>query len=206
LRIKPMRTIAVAILWMLAAIPAAMAVSADPACRITTVRAHIEVAEGSLSLADVLAPGSCPQLRAAATRVRFGVAPLPGSPRVLDGLSVRRLFEPLTATLDITASQFRIPERVVVERKEATLSGPGTAASSVARRKEKTTDEEPLVKSGQPALLTWEHGGIRVLLQVICLDSGGEGQSVRARTKNSGRILRAEVVGKGSLRVRPEGL
>lgn len=56
-----------------------------------------------------------------------------------------------------------------------------------------------LVKSGQTALLTWDGGGIRVVLPVTCLDAGSLGQTVRVRLKHVDRILRAEVVGAAAL-------
>jgi hypothetical protein len=58
---------------------------------------------------------------------------------------------------------------------------------------------ETLVKRGQTATLTWDQGGIRIVLPVTCLDAGGLGQFVRVRFKNTARILRAEVVGDGTL-------
>lgn len=57
-----------------------------------------------------------------------------------------------------------------------------------------------LVKPGQTAMLTWDESGIRVVLPVTCLDAGALGQFVRVQFKNTARILRAEVVGDGSLR------
>jgi hypothetical protein len=57
-----------------------------------------------------------------------------------------------------------------------------------------------LVKAGQTATLTWDEAGIRVVLPVTCLDAGGLGQFVRVRLKNTARTLRAEVVGRGTLR------
>jgi hypothetical protein len=59
-----------------------------------------------------------------------------------------------------------------------------------------------LVKRGQTATLTWEQGGIRVVLPVTCLEAGGLGQLVRVRFPNAGRTLQAEVIGEGTLRVR----
>ena len=59
------------------------------------------------------------------------------------------------------------------------------------------------VKPGQKATLVWEEGGFRVTLRVICLDRGRLGESVRARVEGGARVLRAEVVGDGSLRVTP---
>lgn len=60
---------------------------------------------------------------------------------------------------------------------------------------------EAPIKRGQTATLIWEQAGIRVVLPVTCLDAGGVGQTVRVRLKNAPRILRAEVVGEGMLRV-----
>jgi flagellar basal body P-ring formation chaperone FlgA len=59
---------------------------------------------------------------------------------------------------------------------------------------------QPLVRPGETVTLTWEEAGIRLVLPVTCLDRGGLGQSVRARMKTGGRVLRAEVVGEGKLR------
>lgn len=60
-----------------------------------------------------------------------------------------------------------------------------------------------VVKPGQKATLVWDEDGFRIVLRVICLDRGGVGESVRARVENSDRILRAQVVGAGNLRVMP---
>jgi hypothetical protein len=59
---------------------------------------------------------------------------------------------------------------------------------------------ERLVAPGETATLTWDQAGIRVVLPVTCLDAGAMGQFVRVRLKNAARILRAEVVGVGTLR------
>ncbi|MFZ0774289.1 MAG: flagella basal body P-ring formation protein FlgA [Candidatus Sulfotelmatobacter sp.] len=73
---------------------------------------------------------------------------------------------------------------------EAAPPKPQAGASSTAR----------LVKRGQTATLTWDQGGIRIVLPVTCLDAGGLGQFVRVRFPNAGQTLRAEVVGAGTLR------
>lgn len=59
-----------------------------------------------------------------------------------------------------------------------------------------------LVKPGQTATLSWDAGGIRIVLPVTCLDAGGAGELVRVRFKNTSRILQAEVLGDGTLRAR----
>jgi hypothetical protein len=87
----------------------------------------------------------------------------------------------------------------------------GTAALSLSRvanvrgdgREEKAggSGSERMVAPGQTATLTWEQGGIRVVLPVTCLEAGALGQFVQVRFKNVARVLRAEVVGKAALRV-----
>jgi len=57
-----------------------------------------------------------------------------------------------------------------------------------------------LINTGQTAILTWDQGGIRVVLPVTCLDGGELGEFVRVRFKNAAGTLRAEVVGEGTLR------
>jgi hypothetical protein len=59
----------------------------------------------------------------------------------------------------------------------------------------------PAVERGQTAMLTWEQGGIRVVLPVTCLEAGAAGQFVLVRFQNAPRTLRAEVVGPGVVRV-----
>jgi hypothetical protein len=61
--------------------------------------------------------------------------------------------------------------------------------------------EDAAVKRGQTAMLTWDQGGIRVVVPVMCLEPGAIGQSIRVRIENAGRTLRAEVVAAGELRV-----
>ncbi|MGC2403873.1 MAG: flagella basal body P-ring formation protein FlgA [Acidobacteriaceae bacterium] len=70
------------------------------------------------------------------------------------------------------------------------LQGAAQASTSAAGR---------MVKPGQTVTLSWQQGGIRVVLPVTCLDAGGMGQFVRVRFKNAPGILRAQVVGAGIL-------
>jgi hypothetical protein len=63
------------------------------------------------------------------------------------------------------------------------------------------SETAPLVKRGDTALLTWDHGGIRVVLPVTCLEAGAAGEFVQVRLQNAGRILRAEVVSAAAVRV-----
>jgi len=93
----------------------------------------------------------------------------------------------------------------------AIVAGIGSVQSEAARRaaasgesswriRSGASGPERLVAPGQTATLTWDDAGIRVVLPVTCLDAGALGQLVRVRLKNAARILRAEVVGAGTLR------
>ena len=57
-----------------------------------------------------------------------------------------------------------------------------------------------MVRRGQTVKLLWDQYGVRLLVPAICLDSGDEGQRVRARIARGGRIVPAIVVNAGELR------
>lgn len=196
------RTATIVFLFLSGSALAASPPAFEAVCK-ATVLASVKVPDSDLTLTDVLAPGTCAPLLQAASRVQLGKAPLPGSPRILDGAGVRRFLEPLAAAISGRKVEFQIPERIVIERVN---DSPARAGNSVlhalsssrfpSRSPEGTTQ---YVKRGETAILIWEHGGIRVMLPVICLEAGGPGETVRARIKNGDRILHAEVVGPGSL-------
>lgn len=93
---------------------AVCAARADVPCTIQ-VKGEIEVSGSAVSLADLLAGAACPAMRQAASRVRLGSVPLPGSVRVLDGAEVRGMLEKITAFVEDRVS-VRVPERVSVRR------------------------------------------------------------------------------------------
>lgn len=103
---------------------AAGSASSETACTAVTVRARVEAAAGKLSLADLLAPGSCPQLYRAAAGVSLGTAPRAGSVRVIAGAEIRRLLEGVEDRgVNLPADDsMRIPERIVVRRAGAVKS------------------------------------------------------------------------------------
>jgi Chaperone for flagella basal body P-ring formation len=257
---------------------------AEPACAKVAVESSVEAGQGQLTLADLLGPGTCSQVREAAAQVRLGTAPRPGSVRVFEGRRIRVLLEELAngGTENAReAARMKVPERIVVQpggtmkscteiagflasaspgqdrqpnldcaaarsipqsaaleltrtgwnaalqRREFALRcarpedcvpflvwtdekkksggslrraafGPGPSADALA--KPGTGGGELLIKAGQTAILTWDQGGIRVVLPVTCLDAGGLGQFVRVRFKNAAGTLRAEVLGDGTLR------
>lgn len=86
------------------------------------VTANVEVVEGEFSLAELLARSTCPALLHAASRVRLGTAPLPGSVRVLEGNEVRTLLQKVAASVEndlCESKNLRVPERVTVRRAGA---------------------------------------------------------------------------------------
>src|SRR5258708_32296737 len=99
-------------------------------CSQVAVQSRVEAGQGELTLADLLARGSCPQLRDAAARVSLGVAPRAGSARVLDGRQIRQRLEELAAvSLNLGARlnlekeiSVQVPERIVVRRAGAMKS------------------------------------------------------------------------------------
>jgi hypothetical protein len=96
--------------------------------------------------------------------------------------------EPKAAAGEVAATQGGASRRV------------NASAESSLRLRAGGSGVERLVAPGQTATLTWDQAGIRVVVPVTCLDAGVLGQFVRVRLKNAERILRAEVVGAGTLR------
>ena len=90
-------------------------------------------------------------------------------------------------------AQSKIPER-------PTTAWAGRHAVAAPRRLASTQPIPPLVQSGDPAMLVLEEGGIRISLPVICLQRGGLGEQIRARSAVGHRVFRAEVVNRGELR------
>jgi hypothetical protein len=97
---------------------------AETACTEVTVQAHVEAGQGELTLADLLASGSCVELRQAAALVGLGAVPRAESVRVLDGRQIRRRLEDLAeAILNLkTITSMHVPMRIVVRRAGATKS------------------------------------------------------------------------------------
>jgi hypothetical protein len=270
-----------------------------------TVKAHVAVARGEFSLADLLAGDTCPELLRAAAGVRLGRAPLTGSVRVLEADEVRFLLQKVARSIPKLRwpTTMHVPERVTVRRAEARAScadigrqllGPSDARPalvgsglrspvrpasapyelecgvadripqwSVLERTRRVwnpalnnwdislrcihrqdcvpflvrvrnrnapweialTDRPatpdrpiiasaspfdraalslavgpPLVRRGETVRLLWDQYGVRLAIPAISLDPGDEGQKVRARMAQSGRIVPAIVVSAGELR------
>ncbi len=90
-----------------------------PACSqagcLVRVQANVEVGKAGFFLSDLLAPGTCPQLLAAAAQVRMGAAPLAGSVRVLEGSEVRARLERVPGGSNAAAA-IEVPQRIRVRR------------------------------------------------------------------------------------------
>lgn len=91
---------------------------AETTCRILAVKARVEAASGELTLADLLAPGTCPQWYRRAAQVSLGAVPRAGSARVLEGEEIRRLIQGLGDRGERLSGddKQRIPERIVVRQ------------------------------------------------------------------------------------------
>jgi hypothetical protein len=274
------------VIWLMSGVVGAafLPCGAGAACAPLELRARVEVANSDLTLADLLAEGSCAQFQQAAAQVSLGRTPRAGSVRVLDGAQVRQLLAGLADGVVGPGKTvaLKIPERIVVERAGAAKScgeiarfvagaAPAPAGNSASNRWQEDLNcaaaraipenaqleltrtawnvaaqrwefalrcvrpedcvpflvwaggeklsplpvsaaavslapqaiasiVERLVKPGQTATLTWDGAGIRIVLPVTCLEAGGAGQFVRVKVKNGARILRAEVLGDGTLR------
>ncbi len=98
---------------------------AEQNCGKVSVVTSAEVTGRKLVLADLLAPGVCPELRQAASAVELGSAPLPGSVRVLEGGEVRRLLVETLGALgngEIEINESEIPQRILVRHAGLTKS------------------------------------------------------------------------------------
>jgi hypothetical protein len=119
----------------------------QPACPVM-VRESVELSGESLSLADLLAPDTCPELLQVAAQVRLGSAPHPGAMRVMEGEWLRNLIETILhrqqAKLS-APSPIRMPERVIVSSSGLRLSCAEIAGEILQIR--------------QPALLPVPHAG-----------------------------------------------
>ena len=121
-----MKRLAIALISAILA-AASLRCRAEQACAEVAVEASIEGDSGELTLADVLAPGTCAQVRNAAARVDLGTVPRSGRVRVLDGREIRRRLEEADGGLaSVKPSGITIPERIVVKRR----GGPSPARRS----------------------------------------------------------------------------
>lgn len=76
---------------------------------------------------------------------------------------------------------------------------PAMDRASPATRPLRHPATSKLVKPGQPAKVVVEGDGLRITVQVVCLEGGSEGQWIRVRHRDSHGIFRARVVAAGLL-------
>jgi hypothetical protein len=94
-----------------------------------TVKARVEVAGEGFSLADLLAPGTCPALLRAADGMRLGATPRAGSVRVFEKDDIQEYFAELRKRAGNGARVWgtvSVPERIVVRR-----AGSGTSCKRI---------------------------------------------------------------------------
>jgi Chaperone for flagella basal body P-ring formation len=101
---------------------ASLPCGAESVCTEVAVQANVEAGQGELTLADLLAGGTCLQLRQAAALVGLGAAPRSESVRVIEGGQIRRLLEGIAGLSVGKMTGMQIPERIVIRRAGATKS------------------------------------------------------------------------------------
>lgn len=176
----------------------------QPPCQLR-VQSRVELAGDRLTLADLLSPESCADLRQVAAGINIGRAPLAGSPRVFLGDDIRWLLERLSHSGSgrETYAVASLPERVVVRRAGSGASGSQPDGSSFRAHPgplpRSAADEKPAVRPGDKVILLWDERGIRLVVHSVSLDAGRPGEVVRARLA-CGRLVRAMVSGPGMLR------
>jgi hypothetical protein len=90
---------------------------AEVGCPQVEIEANVRVAHSELTLADLLAVGSCAPARQAAAEISLGSAPRLGKTRVLDGQEIRRRIEALLRRIEVASEVAgQIPDRVAVRR------------------------------------------------------------------------------------------
>ena len=96
----------------------------ETACQKLVVRSQVEAAAGELSLADLLAPGTCPRWYREAAQVSLGAVPRAGGVRVLEGEEIRRLIGGIRDGGWNTSAENQeiMPQRIVVRQARAVKS------------------------------------------------------------------------------------
>ena len=102
---------------------------------------------------------------------------------------------PFLVTAHLPASRF--PEIRDKGRHPGKLLGPVEPATSALRIA--APRATMLVKAGQPARVIVERAGMRITVQVICLERGSQGQLIRVRHRDSRGVFAARVVAAGLL-------
>jgi len=141
-------------------------------CTHARVQANVEVGDGRLSLADLLAADSCPSLRRAALRVPLGHAPRLGSIRVFEGEQVRQLVRELAlGEAGSARPSVAVPARVTV-RQAGMRASCGEIAEFLSGA---FSPPQPAGKSG----LVWP-AGLAAEDLLTGLDCGGAGSLAQA--------------------------
>ena len=170
----------------------------EPKCGAVAVKANVEVSSEEVTLAELLAPETCPALLRQASRMKLGRAPLVGSDRVLDSGTLRALLGKAAAAAGIRPSSVAnvsLPERTTLRRADA-------LAQPYARvRPRATAVVNSTVRPGEAVRLVWDQNGIRSIVPATSLDRGAPGDEVRARIQPGGQVMKATVISAGLVRV-----
>ncbi|MGH9500012.1 MAG: flagella basal body P-ring formation protein FlgA [Terriglobales bacterium] len=91
----------------------------------------------------------------------------------------------------------------VLVTEQKTTGKPGQTPAAVANGGPaalEMAEEKPLIRSGDPATLTFADRGLRITMPVICLENGRRGQEIRVASSDHRRFYKAEIVGPGLLK------
>lgn len=99
-------------------------------CRVI-VKNEISLTAPNLSLSDLIESGGCAEFLAVARQISLGRAPLPGSPRVLNGHDLRSQLNHVWSADPNRSSDsllLNIPQRIIVRSAEGSASCSGIVA------------------------------------------------------------------------------
>ena len=97
-----------------------------------------------------------------------------------------------------------LPFYVLISRT-VTADEPGQTSAAMASADSnqsafEMTTEKPLLRSGDPATMTFANKGLSITMPVICLENGHRGQKIRVASADHKRFYKAEIVGPGLLK------
>jgi Chaperone for flagella basal body P-ring formation len=92
----------------------------------------------------------------------------------------------------------RLPTMVLGSRA---LVKPNLGKAAEPQSRISVSNSPTVIRRGQTASLVWDKDGIRTIVPSVSLDSGNQGETVRARIAPRGRVVRAIVTGAGQLRM-----
>lgn len=97
--------------------------------------------------------------------------------------------------------QGRVAPQAEASVRAKLTEGRAHSGNTTARRPRQEGRAAILVQAGKPAILFWQRDRLRVSTPVTCLRNGRNGDEVPVRTREGKRLLKAQVVGVGTVAV-----